>query len=97
VDDLEELLAHHLNMPFPASVVKGLDYGSVDPVMIGADIYGWAVAVRSGSKLSQDDRKRLIAARDHLTLSIDLFPDNARPYYETVLELATVALAACEQ
>ena len=37
----------HMAGPFPDSVEKGLDYGEVDAVMIGADIYGWAT--RAGS------------------------------------------------
>jgi hypothetical protein len=42
--------------PFPHSVEKGEDYGEVDAVMIGADIYGWAS--RSGSLSSVYDLGR---------------------------------------
>jgi len=50
--------------PFPALVEKVTDYGAVDPVMIGADIYGWARSVVNGSRLSAQDRERLHRAAD---------------------------------
>ncbi len=37
--DLGRLLEEHQVEPFPPTVVKGEEYGEVDPVMIGADIY----------------------------------------------------------
>jgi hypothetical protein len=78
--------------PFPLSVTKGIDYGSVDPVMIGADIYGWAKRVEQGDALTNDERSRLASARDDLVASIDQFPPDARPYYEVVLDIADAAL-----
>jgi hypothetical protein len=90
--DLDELMAEHMHMPFPPNVVKGLDYGEVDPVMIGADIYGWAIKTCDG-RLSPIDRDRLVQARDELARSLDAFPAEARPYYEKVLEMAVAALA----
>lgn len=89
---LEELLSVHLADRFPESVVKGIDYGRVDPVMIGADVYGWAIRVARGGALSAVERERLITARDDLAASLATFPENARPYYETVLKLAEAAL-----
>jgi hypothetical protein len=43
--ELQRLLAEHFATPFLSGVVTGRDYGGVDPVMIGADIYGWATRV----------------------------------------------------
>ena len=80
----------HMAEPFPDSVEKGLDYGEVDAVMIGADIYGWAT--RSGS-LSELDRSRLLQAADELQRSIQAFPPDAQPYYERILRIARLALA----
>jgi hypothetical protein len=80
----------HLAEPFPSAVEKGLDYGEVDAVMIGADIYGWAT--RAGS-LSEIDRSRLAQAADELQRSIQMFPADARPYYERLLRIARLTLA----
>jgi hypothetical protein len=77
--------------PFPGSVEKGEDYGEVDAVMIGADIYGWAT--RAGS-LSELDRSRLAQAADELQPSIVAFPPDAQPYYERILRIARLALDA---
>jgi hypothetical protein len=85
-------MGQQLDMPFPESVIKGLDYGSVDAVMVDADIFGWALRVIMGGQLSGIARKRLRKARDDLAASLSFFPDDARPYYEVVLNLATAAL-----
>jgi hypothetical protein len=58
VPDLIHELRSHLAEPFPDSVEKGEDYGEVDAVMIGADIYGWALGVSRGGSLSALDRSR---------------------------------------
>ena len=79
----------HMAEPFPDSVEKGLDYGDVNAVMIGADIYGWAT--RAGS-LSELDRSRLRQAADELERSIGAFPVDAQPYYERILRIARLAL-----
>jgi len=81
----------HMAEPFPYSVEKGLDYGEVDAVMIGADIYGWAT--RAGS-LSELDRARLAQAAHELQRSIEAFPPDAQPYYERILRIARLALAS---
>ncbi|GLW30374.1 hypothetical protein [Actinoplanes regularis] len=60
-DTLAEEMRLHMAEPFPGSVEKGLGYGEVDAVMIGADIYGWAT--RAGS-LSGLDRSRVRQAAD---------------------------------
>lgn len=90
-DDLAEEMRLHLAEPFPDSVVRGLDYGEVDPVLIGADIYGWAT--RAGS-LTDLERSHLMRAADELKRSIGAFPPEAQPYYERILRIADLALAA---
>ena len=79
----------HLADPFPESVEKGEDYGEVDAVMIGADIYGWAS--RAGS-LAPVEVAGLRQAADELERSLVAFPLEARPYYERVLRIARLAL-----
>jgi hypothetical protein len=76
--------------PFPDSVEKGLDYGEVDAVTIGADIYGWAT--RAGS-LSVLERSRLAQAAEELKRSMEAFPPDAQPYFKRVLRIARLALA----
>ena len=90
-DDLAEEMRLHMAEPFPESVEKGLDYGDVDAVMIGADIYGWATRAGSFSEL---DRSRLAQAADELQGSIGAFPPGAQPYYERVLRIARLTLDA---
>jgi hypothetical protein len=90
--ELRRLLAEHLTTPFPFGVVKGRDYGSVDAVMIGADIYGWASRVAEGELLTSVDRDRPRLARDDLVRSMAAFPEAARPYYEQLVRIATAAL-----
>lgn len=89
-DTLAEEMRLHLAEPFPGSVEKGQDYGEVDAVMIGADIYGWAT--RAGS-LSDLDRRRLERAADELQRSIGAFPSDAQPYYERLVRIARLTLA----
>lgn len=89
---LQELIVEHGAARFPKIVVKGDDYGEVDAVTIGADIYGWALQ-SNGDSLTSDDRARLHAARDALQRSLVAFPDEARPYYAQLVALADAALA----
>lgn len=89
-DALVDEMRLHMAEPFPDSVEKGLDYGEVDAVMIGADIYGWAT--QAGS-LSELDLARLLQAADELQRSIVAFPSDAQPYYERILHIARLALA----
>jgi hypothetical protein len=90
-DTLAEVMRLHVAEPFPDSVEKGLDYGEVDAVMIDADIYGWAT--RAGS-LTELDRSRLAQAADELQRSLEAFPPDAQPYYERLLRIARLTLAA---
>ena len=46
-----------------------------------------------GGTLSVEDRTRLQRAAAELERSLQTFPDEARPYYETVLQIARLALA----
>lgn len=71
---------------------KGLDYGDVDPIMIGADIYGWALQVSNGGSLPAVDRSRFQQAVDELERSLNAFPADARAYYERVFRIARLAL-----
>lgn len=89
-DTLSEEMRLHLAEPFPESVEKGLDYGEVDAVLIGADVYGWAT--KAGS-LSDLDRSRLREAVAELQRSIAAFPIDAQPYYERILRIALLTLA----
>ena len=86
------MLRVHRDAPFPASVTKGIDYGLVDAVMIGADIHGWASQIADDRALDPVAMTRLTAARDDLRASIDAFPVEARPYYETLVDIASAAL-----
>jgi len=92
-DDLADEMRLHDADPFPDSVEKGCQYGEVDAVMIGADIYGWASLVASGVRLRGDQRSGLQRAAGELQRSISDFPDDAQPYYERVLRIAQLALA----
>jgi len=64
--------------PLPESVQTGEDYGEVNSVLIGADIYGWALNVSKGGTLSVEDRTRLQRAAAELERSLQTFPDEAR-------------------
>jgi len=90
---LAEELRRHMTDPFPESVQTGEDYGEVNSVLIGADIYGWALNVSKGGTLSVEDRTRLQRAAAELERSLQTFPDEARLYYERVLQIARLALA----
>ena len=90
VDDIHAVeLAEHRNAPFPASVEKGRDYGEVDPVLIDADIFGWA----SQDRLDGAQKGSLRQAADELARSLDAFPADARPYYERLVRHARRAAA----
>lgn len=93
MSDLDDLLADHLAEPFPESVDKGRDYGLVDPIMIGADIFGWASRVAHGGSLSAEEVDRFGDATDELERSIPEFPDDARDYYARLVRIADLALA----
>jgi hypothetical protein len=82
-------------MPFPVSIEKGVDLGSVDPVMIGADIYGSAQRASKG-RLDVDQRRRLEQARIDLAASLPAIPEDALDYYELLIRIADRALQACE-
>lgn len=87
-------LSRHLADPFPASVEKGRDYGELEPVMIDADMYGWASAVSLGNALNDDQVRRFGSAREELAQSIGALPREAQPYYRRLLRIADLALQA---
>lgn len=80
----------HLAEPFPVSVEKGEVYGSVDPVLVGADIVGYV----SHGRVNGVQRRSLREIADQLTRSLDEFPVDARPYYERLLRIAQRAAAS---
>ena len=90
--ELRALLDDHLARPFPSSVEKGTDYGGVDCVMIGADIYGWASRIADGERLPHDERVRFEAAAEGLRAALPAFPDAARSYYRELLDMSDLAL-----
>jgi hypothetical protein len=92
MEDLAAALSRHLALPFPPAIEKGCSYGRVDPVMIDADIYGWAQAA-SARSLDHEEVTRLRQARADLAASLVALPDTAVGYYESLLGLADLALA----
>lgn len=92
LDVLKKLLAKHRAEPFPNSVEKGLDYGKVDPVLIDADLFGWATRVDREEVLSELEQQRFERTATGLAEAIAAFPLAARPYFELLLEIATLAL-----
>ena len=82
-------LNEHRAAPFPTSVEKGEIYGEVEPVMIDADIFGWA----SHDRLDSVQKRSLQVAADQLARSLPVFPTDARPDYERLLRIARRALA----
>jgi hypothetical protein len=93
--NLKKLMKARLKMRFPDNIEKDLGYGEVDPVLIDADLYGWALQ-SSENQLSPEDASRLRNARNKLIRSLDRFPPPARTYYESLVELASVALDRAE-
>lgn len=90
--DLATEMRAHRAERFPASIRKGEDYGEVDPVMISADVFGWALGVSRGIPLSVASRLNLRRAADRLEHSMTAFPTDARPYFERVRRLARLTL-----
>lgn len=95
-DDLELILAAHLREPFPQSVVRGADYGSVDAVLIDSDLYGWCKSVIEARPLERTDAWRFRQAADQLASSLVAMPKMARAYYTRLLLAAELALQRIE-
>ena len=53
MSNLRALMEEHSAAPFPESVETGEDYGSVNSVLIGADIYVSALQVSRGTPLTR--------------------------------------------
>lgn len=96
MEDLDEALSRHRALPFPSAVEKGRVYGRIEPVMIDADIYGWAETAstrrRAGRGLDHEEVVRLRSARADLAASMAEIPASAASYYESVLTLADLAI-----
>ena len=86
-------MSAHLDDPFPSSIVKGTSYEPVDPVLVDADVYGWALRVERHEALGADEREQLVELRNELAASMEAFPSDARPYFERLLQLADETLA----
>jgi hypothetical protein len=89
--ELHDLIRDHRAAPFPVGIDKGVDCGRVDPVMIDADIFGWAMRAADAA-LPSDDLERLRCARDDLESSMSALPQDARPYFARLLKMAELAL-----
>ena len=92
VTNLRTALDEHLSEPFPPSVEKGSEYGGIDCVMVGSDIYGWSMQIAQGKSLRADDRARFETLKNELVAALPAFPAEARSYYERLVELADLAL-----
>ena len=88
--ELKYELNQHRAEPFPTSVEKGSAYGGVDPVLVGADIVGWA---SQADFLNPIQRRSLRELADDLSASLEAFPEDARPYYRRLLRIARLAVA----
>jgi hypothetical protein len=62
--------------------------------LVDADICGWAIRVAAGDKLDRGARMALGEIRNELRRSLHEFPEDAQPYYQTLVELASAALSA---
>lgn len=92
MSELDDLLAAHLAAPFPDGVEMGCDYGRVEPVMIDADIYGWALCVARRVPLPAEAVGRFQRAAAELRASLPEFPEEAHSYYAALAKLAELAL-----
>jgi hypothetical protein len=93
---LRDLLEEHLAADFPTEIEKSEFYGSIDPVMIGADIFGWVSSYASGSPLDDVARAGLEQARLDLGESMSALPTSTRPYYALLLRVADTAIQGCD-
>jgi hypothetical protein len=81
-----------MEAPFPDDVVKGTDYGGIDCVMVGADVYGWVSRIASGEQLSSAAIANLTSLATDLRAALWAFPESARSYYEQIADLADEGL-----
>lgn len=93
---ITDLLDEQRDAEFPPEIEKGRNYGTVDPVMIDADIYGRVLNYVSGFQLDGEARACLEQARLELGHSFNELPNGARPYYARLLRLADVAVQGCD-
>jgi hypothetical protein len=90
-DHLADLLAEQLQEPWPADLEKGESYGTIEPVMAQADVFGWSLAALHGA-LSNSDRKSLSEYADEIEASLKYLPPVGRTSFELVVELARTAV-----
>lgn len=90
--DLAREMRLHMEEDFPASVRPGGSFGEVEPSLIGADVYGWALRVSRGERLPVTESEWFAIEADKLERSICAFPQAAQPYYQRVLRIARLAL-----
>lgn len=88
---LRAALREHFTATWPESVERGVEIHGVEPVMADADIYGWAVASLHGD-LTQGDRARLLSVADQVEGMLPALPENARGYFERLVNLARIAV-----
>jgi hypothetical protein len=79
----------HFAAPWPEPVERGNEYCGIDPVMVDADTYGCATRAKS---LSPDERESLCAAARNLEAVLGQLPEDARPYFERLVQIARLTL-----
>lgn len=82
---------HLLAAVWPATVQRGEESGGLDLVLVDADILGWAT--QAGS-LSLVDVAALGTACSDLEAVLPSLPVDARPYFDRLVRLAHLTLAA---
>jgi hypothetical protein len=90
-DQLADLLVEHLIEPWPSDVPRGESFGSIEPVMAQADVFGWSLAALHGA-LSDTDRARLSSYADEIEASLGYLAPIGRTSFELLVELARAAV-----
>jgi hypothetical protein len=90
-DHLADLLVEHLSEPWPSDVPRGESFGSIEPVMAQADVFGWSLAALHGA-LSDTDRASLSEYADDIEASLGYLAPIGRTSFELVVELARAAV-----
>ncbi|WP_405409737.1 hypothetical protein [Streptomyces decoyicus] len=90
LDALSQMMAEHMALSFPPGF-RGLDLEDQDMVMLGADVYGYALGVLKGPLDEQRGKGliRLTAVFEKVLPAID--DTYAARYYTHVRDLAVLA------